>query len=323
MVVVVLIGVVVGGCDGWIPPAPAPASFMSRVVVVSPRRSKTFTSTIAALSRQLPRHEYHSPRKNKADVNQRASSSSALSLMPSSSSSFTNHAQQGLFQPTTTTRAPTTTLPPLLRQLCLINSRPLVPSSSSYYSSSASSLLWLCSTRRSNGGDNPDHNNNKSSAAATVYVATCIPGLASILADELHTLGAQNVETMGNAACRFRVPNLESILYILVWIRTPHKVMELLCESSPTLETRQDIYDFCRSTIPVKQLLGNGRGGLLTFSITSTVFNNPSYIPQDINHSHYTALNIKHGKLAHVFFVFSTFFCFAELTQDFVPAFGV
>ncbi|KAL7581816.1 hypothetical protein ACA910_022339 [Epithemia clementina (nom. ined.)] len=129
-----------------------------------------------------------------------------------------------------------------------------------------------------------------------VYVATCLPGLSSLLAQELMDLGAQAVDTTttGNAACRFRA-NLRTILHILIQARIPHKVMEFLCESPPTLQTRDNVYQFVRETIPVKQVLGDGRGGMLTLCIVSTILNNPTYIPQDINHSHYTALTIKNA----------------------------
>ena len=127
-----------------------------------------------------------------------------------------------------------------------------------------------------------------------IFVATCIPGLSQILSEELIELGAQSVETTGKAACRFQA-NLETVLQILIWARTPHKIMELLCESPPTLRNRQDLYQFVQDTIPVKQLLGDGKGGLLSLSVASTILNNPPFLPKDINHSHFTALTIKNA----------------------------
>ncbi|KAL7581822.1 hypothetical protein ACA910_022344 [Epithemia clementina (nom. ined.)] len=92
-----------------------------------------------------------------------------------------------------------------------------------------------------------------------VHFATCLPGLSSLLAQELMDLGAQAVDTTtGNAACRFRA-NLRTILHILIQARIPHKIMELLCESPPTLQTRDNVYQFVRETIPLKQVLGDDR----------------------------------------------------------------
>mmetsp|Transcript_16595 Transcript_16595/g.39227 ORF Transcript_16595/g.39227 Transcript_16595/m.39227 type:complete len:572 (+) Transcript_16595:68-1783(+) len=126
-----------------------------------------------------------------------------------------------------------------------------------------------------------------------VYVATCIPGLSSVLADELQAIGAPLVEKTGNAAVRFTA-DTETALRALIWCRTPHKIMELLCESPPTVQTRDDLYHFVRETVPVKDLVGDGKGGLLTLSV-STLLNNPSRLPKDINHSHYTALTVKNA----------------------------
>ena len=44
----------------------------------------------------------------------------------------------------------------------------------------------------------------------------------------------------------------------------------------------------------VKSLLGDGQGGLLTMSV-KVILNNPRCIPQDLNHSHYTAVTIKNA----------------------------
>ena len=136
-------------------------------------------------------------------------------------------------------------------------------------------------------------NENADNGDPSIYVATCIPGLADILAQELTDLGSPYVETTGNAAVRFEA-DLSTVLNILIWARTPHKIMELLSESPPSLESRDDLYEYVRSTIPVKEVLGDGKGGLLTMSV-STILNNPSKIPKDINHSHYTALTIKNA----------------------------
>jgi len=44
----------------------------------------------------------------------------------------------------------------------------------------------------------------------------------------------------------------------------------------------------------VKELLGDGKGGLLTLSV-KTILNNPRGLPKDLSHSHYTALTIKNA----------------------------
>ena len=126
------------------------------------------------------------------------------------------------------------------------------------------------------------------------YLATCIPGLSGVLADELDTLGCKNVQIASNSAVRFSA-DLQTALYTLLWARTPHKLMELLCQSiTDDLLNRDDLYQFVRESIQVKDLLGDGKGGLLTLSV-QVVLNNPSKIPKDINHSHYTALCIKNA----------------------------
>uniref|UniRef100_A0A8J9TBQ4 Uncharacterized protein n=1 Tax=Phaeodactylum tricornutum TaxID=2850 RepID=A0A8J9TBQ4_PHATR len=125
------------------------------------------------------------------------------------------------------------------------------------------------------------------------YIATCIPGLSDALSDELRTLGCQDVERSASSAVRFNA-NTQTALKALLWTRTSHKVMEFLCESPPTLKSREDLHRFILDAVPVKELLGDGRGGLLTLSV-GVILNNPSKIPKDINHSHYSALTVKNA----------------------------
>lgn len=126
------------------------------------------------------------------------------------------------------------------------------------------------------------------------FIATCVPGLSHILAQELQALGCTDVTSTGNAAVRFHA-NGSTALECLIWARTPHKIMEFLVESPPTLQTRQELHSFVYDQVHVQSLLGNGQGGLLSLAIVSTILNSPKLIPADINHSHYTALTIKNA----------------------------
>ena len=154
----------------------------------------------------------------------------------------------------------------------------------------------------------PNHNHihpRSGSQKAVVladYMATCVPGMAHILADELNTLGGQQIELSGTSAVYFRVDYHQPtiILNILLWCRTAHKIMELLCRTNEPIYTRDDVYQWIRTTIPTTDLLlnpnpnVNGKQTWFTLSVAVTL-NNAKYIPSDINHSHYTALNIKNA----------------------------
>lgn len=135
--------------------------------------------------------------------------------------------------------------------------------------------------------------------ASSYYLATCLPGMAGVLRDELISLGCcMDVEVSGTSAVTFGVVKLEAILRVLLWTRTAHKIMELLVSSNDNvaLRSRQDVYQFIRRSVPVKDLLmGAGKkNDWLTVSVSVTL-NNARYIPDDINHSHYTALNVKNA----------------------------
>jgi putative N6-adenine-specific DNA methylase len=125
--------------------------------------------------------------------------------------------------------------------------------------------------------------------------------MAGILQDELMALGCQQVEPSGSSAVHFGVTDFSIALRVLLWTRTAHKVMELLASTSDPVYTRQDIYQFVRRTVPVQDLLGSSSSDAssssppwLTLSVAVTL-NNARYIPTDINHSHYTALNVKNA----------------------------
>ena len=140
------------------------------------------------------------------------------------------------------------------------------------------------------------HSHRLEPLRAHKYLATCLPGLASIVEQELRQIeGAYNIETSGTAAVHFEGDSPKVGLDALLWTRATMKLMEHIASSSPRgVESRQDVYDFIQDSVNVKQLLGDGKGGLLTLSV-HVVFTNARDVPSDINHSHYTALTIKNA----------------------------
>jgi putative N6-adenine-specific DNA methylase len=158
-----------------------------------------------------------------------------------------------------------------------------VPQRTNTLVSSRTSPLFVQSD---NSDDNQDAIKNR-------YLATCIPGLAPVLAQELEILGASDIETSGNAAVIFEGPS-ELGLKSLLQLRTAHRLMELIASSEELVQSRDDVHEFIRQYTDVKNLLGDGKGGLLSISV-SVVLNQKQRIPTDINHSHYTALTIKNA----------------------------
>jgi len=154
------------------------------------------------------------------------------------------------------------------------------------------------------------------------YFATCIPGLSSILAQELMDIGASNVEISGTSGVKFTSKEIsnhddddndddtheeEDIgMKALMYIRTAHRIMELITTSSELeqeykydhiIHNRDTLYNFIQSSFTPQQLqslLGNGQGGLLTLHVSS-IMNNEKYIPKDLSHSHYSALTVKNA----------------------------
>lgn len=134
------------------------------------------------------------------------------------------------------------------------------------------------------------------------YFATCIPGLHEVLANELISFGASNVETQGSSGVRFEGSPKVGLKTIL-WCRTAHRIMELIASStdggydyesdySEGIRTSNDLYQFCKSAIHTPSLLGDGSGGLLTLSVSTTY---ASKVPKELCHSHYTALTVKNA----------------------------
>ena len=136
------------------------------------------------------------------------------------------------------------------------------------------------------------------SSSSQSFLATCIPGLAHVLADELEEIHPQitDVAVSGNSAVTF-VATREASLHALVWCRTAHRLLELIAmtgDQGPLLYDRGDLHDFIASEVDIKNLLGDGQGGLLTLSV-KTILNKPRQLPKDLSHSHFTALSIKNA----------------------------
>jgi 23S rRNA G2445 N2-methylase RlmL len=126
-------------------------------------------------------------------------------------------------------------------------------------------------------------------------LATCIPGLAHILAEELAEIHPDiaDISQSGNAAVTF-VATREASLHALCWVRTAHRLLELVAASSDYLCDRKDLSHFMAQEVNVKELVGDGQGGLLTVSVKA-ILNSPRLLPQDLSHSHFTALGIKNA----------------------------
>jgi len=131
------------------------------------------------------------------------------------------------------------------------------------------------------------------------YFATCIPGLAPMLSQELISLGATNVEESGTSGVRFYndpSSNVDIGMKALLWVRTAHRIMELVTTSEDfddwDIEDRDGLYDFIQKTTPVQSLMGDGKGGLLTLSVSTTL---NGQVPKELCHSHYTGLTVKNA----------------------------
>jgi putative N6-adenine-specific DNA methylase len=127
------------------------------------------------------------------------------------------------------------------------------------------------------------------------YLATCIPGLAHVMADELAEIhpGITEISLSGNSAVTFQASR-EASLMALCWVRTAHRLLELVAESEEPMYDREDLAKFIKNEVNVKDLLGDGQGGLLTLSVKA-VLNSPRHLPKDLSHSHYTALGVKNA----------------------------
>ena len=130
------------------------------------------------------------------------------------------------------------------------------------------------------------------------YLATCIPGLAPYLEEELLSCGVATTEVLSNAAVSFTTSEDTVPLKALIWVRTAHRILEKI-DTFYDLESRDDVYHAVQnSQLHVKDLLGDGQGGLLSLSVK--VIANGGRLPKDISHSHYTALMIKNALVDQV-----------------------
>jgi len=174
----------------------------------------------------------------------------------------------------------------------------------------SSSSSSLCATRQNEN----EFSYSTTTSMHSTYLATCVPGLAHILQRELEEMRTKisrpgdivDISLSGNAAVTFEATR-DASLYALCWLRSAHRLLELVATTGHTatdsrfdvdreslLYTRHDIHDFVRDQVNVKDLLGDGKGGLLTLSVKA-ILNNPRKLPKDLSHSHYTALSIKNS----------------------------
>ena len=131
------------------------------------------------------------------------------------------------------------------------------------------------------------------------YFATCIPGLAPVLSDELIALGAKNVEASGTSGVCFTddpTAGIDIGMKALLWVRTAHRIMELVTSTEDhddwDIFDRDGLYGFIQEAAPIQSLLGDGKGGLLTLSVSTTL---NGQIPKELCHSHYTGLTVKNA----------------------------
>lgn len=137
--------------------------------------------------------------------------------------------------------------------------------------------------------------------AAKEYLATCIPGLAPYMEEELRKCGALSTEVLSNAAVSFIASDENNSncvpLKALLWVRTAHRILEKI-DIFYDIHSRDDVYNAVQqSRMDIKDLLGDGTGGLLSLSVKVIV---NGRLPKDISHSHYTALTIKNALVDQV-----------------------
>ena len=172
----------------------------------------------------------------------------------------------------------------------------LLPVTTSFVASSCSrSQRTTSSFRWAAAASSQDANILDSSSNS--YLATCIPGLAPVLAQELEQIHKDitDIQQSGNSAVTFTATR-EASLHALIWVRTAHRLLELVANSPEGifLYDKNDVHEFIRQDVNVKDLLGDGEGGLLTISCKA-VLNNARNLPKDLSHSHFTGLTIKNA----------------------------
>ena len=91
------------------------------------------------------------------------------------------------------------------------------------------------------------------------YLATCIPGLAPYLEEELISCGAIDTTQLSNAAVSFATNDEAVALKALLHVRTAHRLLEKI-DSFFDVESRNDVYDSVQqSKMHIKDLLGDGK----------------------------------------------------------------
>ena len=191
-----------------------------------------------------------------------------------------------------------------------------------YSKTSPKLTLALASSLSSSSSMQPTIHQPPQTQYAT-YLVTCVPGLAHIVQRELEDIRQMittakkkeknlpeedvdeeeyaivDIAVSGNAGVTFEATR-EGSLYVLCWLRSGHRLLELVAatttdvEASSLLTSRHDLSTFIRNAVNVKDLLGDGQGGMLTVSVKA-ILNNPRDLPKDLSHSHYTALTIKNA----------------------------
>ena len=196
-------------------------------------------------------------------------------------------------------------------------------------------FLYLSTTGSSNTHEHTDTDTDTDTDIHThahrhhSYFATCIPGLSTTLAYEISTilphLPQENIQIQGSSGVSFITNSRQDGLKTLYWLRTAHRLLELICTNDPTMQQqhqsldtdmdldidmdmdeytytnpildRHDLYEYIRHSCNVQDILGDGRGGILTISCkclsssSSSTFN----LPEDLRHLHYTALTVKNA----------------------------
>jgi putative N6-adenine-specific DNA methylase len=159
------------------------------------------------------------------------------------------------------------------------------------------------------------------------YFATCIPGLENSLAQELESIGAYDVQ-VAKSGVHFSEPpsvakksgsqaqgantseqdvdpdidpltgttySMEVGLKAVLWVRTAHRVMERIScsvDDNYVITTKDELYDFVKKSCDVRELLGDGKGGMLSLAVKVTL---GGRAPRELCHTHFTALTVKNA----------------------------
>ncbi|KAL7476732.1 hypothetical protein ACHAW6_002568 [Cyclotella cf. meneghiniana] len=135
------------------------------------------------------------------------------------------------------------------------------------------------------------------------YFATCPPGLHAVLTSELLSLGALDARPAGTAGVSFRGTSATG-LKCLLWCRTAHRILQRIASSDDDnddeehvysrrgIRNGEELYRFVRTAVRAPSLLGDGRGGLHTLSVSAIY---ASRVPRELCHGRFTALTVKNA----------------------------